>query len=72
MDGGILTLVISGAALAGGAIGWLGRQYRYRREARRQAALDAGKILNESKTLLQGMLNEIEDASQKEELYQTD
>ncbi|MBA7519650.1 Beta-barrel assembly-enhancing protease [subsurface metagenome] len=68
MDGGILTLVISGVALAGGAVGWLFRQYWYYRQAKKQAARDAGTILKERKTLLQEMLNEIEDTSQKEEL----
>jgi len=68
MDSGILALIISAATLAGGAIGWLVRQYWYYRQAKKQAAHDAGTILKERKTLLQEMLNEIGDASQKEEL----
>jgi len=68
MDGGMLALIISVATLAGGAIGWLFRQYWYLRAAQRQASNDASTILKERKTLLQEMLNEIEDASQKEEL----
>ena len=68
MDGGMLALIISVATLAGGAIGWLFRQYWYLRATQRQASNDASTILKERKTLLQEMLNEIEDASQKEEL----
>jgi len=69
MDGGILTLVISGAALIGGAIGWLGRQYWYRREAKRQAAQDAVTTLKERKILLEDMISNTKDPSAKEELY---
>lgn len=50
------------------AIGWLAREWWGWRKAKREATKDAVETLNERKTLLQEMLNEIEDASQKEEL----
>ncbi len=68
MDGGILTLVISGAVLVGGAIGWLGRQYWYRREAKRQAAHDASAILKEKKALLEDRIAKTKDSSLKSRL----
>jgi tetratricopeptide (TPR) repeat protein len=68
MDGGILALIIPAAVLAGGAVGWLIRQYRYRRESQRQAAHDASETLKDKKTTLEDMISKIEDAGQKEEL----
>jgi len=68
MDGGTLTLVISGAALVGGAIGWLGRQYWYRREARRQAAHDASDLLKEKKALLEDRIAKTKDSGLKSRL----
>lgn len=68
MDGGTLTLVISGAALIGGAIGWLGRQYWYRREARRQAAYDASESLKGKKALLEDKIAKTKDSGLKNRL----
>lgn len=68
MDGGMLVLIISAAALAGGAIGWLGRQYWYRREARRQAAHDASESLKEKKALLEDKIAKTKDSGLKNRL----
>lgn len=68
MDGGILTLVISGAALVGGTIGWLFRQYQYHQAAKREAAHDAGEMLKDKKTLLENMISKTEDAISKQTL----
>jgi len=64
MDTGWLPL----AAFILTAIGWLSREIWRWRRAKREATKDAIEILMKRKTLLQEMLNEIEDASQKGEL----
>ncbi|GAI55992.1 unnamed protein product, partial [marine sediment metagenome] len=64
MDIGWLSL----AAFILTAIGWISREIWRWRKAKREATKDAIETLNDSKTLLQGMLNEVEDASQKDEL----
>jgi len=66
MDGGILTLVISGAVLVGGAIGWLVRQFQQRKEAKRRAANDAGNILKERKKHLEDMISKTGDNDAKQ------
>ncbi|MBA7585590.1 Photosystem I assembly protein Ycf3 [subsurface metagenome] len=68
MDGGILALILAGAGLLGGAIGWLSSQYWQRWQAKRQAAGDASKILSDKKKLLEEMISGTEDESHKEEL----
>ena len=68
MDGEILALIISGATLIGGAIGWLVSQYWQRRNAMRQAAREANEILIEKKTSLEQGISKIENPSNKEKL----
>jgi len=64
MDTSVLPL----AAFILTAIGWISSEIRHWLKAKREATKDAIEILMKRKTLLQEMLNEIEDASQKEEL----
>ncbi len=68
MDGGIVAIIITGATLAGGAIGWFFRQYWQYRAIKSEAAHDAGKILNHKKAHLEDMISKTDDSNQKEEL----
>lgn len=68
MSGGIIALIISIATIVGGAVGWLFRQYRYRRESKRQAAYDAGEVLSNRKTLLEEMISKTQDDNTKQTL----
>jgi Flp pilus assembly protein TadD len=68
MEAEVLAWIIPLSGVVGGIIGWLSSQYWQHRAARRQASNDASTILNERKAILQEMLNNIEDESQKEEL----
>jgi len=61
MDSGNLTWIIPLATLAGGAIGWLSSQYWQHRQAKRQAAGDAGKILSDKKKLLEELRSKAEN-----------
>lgn len=69
MDFGIQNVIVPLVAFLVPAIGLLIREIHYRRKAKRQAALDAGKILNEKKALIEEMMAKIDDDSQKEELH---
>ena len=60
MDSGILAWIIPISAILGGALGWLGRQYQYHREARRQATFDASQILKEKKALIEEQIAQID------------
>ena len=64
MDAGIIAVV----GLVGGAIGWFSSQYWHHRQARRQAALDAGETLDQKKKLFEEMLSNEEDADRKQVL----
>ena len=68
MNGEILTLIIAGAALVGGAIGWFSRQYWNLRQAKRQAAQDASNILKEKKELLDDKIAKTKDSGSKNRL----
>ena len=68
MDAGILAWIIPISAILGGAIGWFFRQYWQYRATKREAALDAGKILHEKKTLIEEIIADIDEDSQKEAL----
>ncbi len=68
MSGGIQTLIISVAILVGGAIGWLFRQYQYRRAAKREAAHDASESLKEQKALLEDKIAKTKDSGLKSRL----
>ena len=50
------------------AIGWVSREIWRRRQARRQAASDAGKILGDKKKLLEDMVSKTEDSDSKKAL----
>jgi tetratricopeptide (TPR) repeat protein len=50
------------------AIGWGFREYWQRRNAKRQAAGDAGKILSDKKKLLEEMISGTKEAKRKKEL----
>ncbi|MFC2066651.1 tetratricopeptide repeat protein [Chloroflexota bacterium] len=68
MDSGLLVWIIPISAISGGAVGWFPRQYWQYRATKREAALDAGKILKEKKAHIEEMVAGIGDDSQKEEL----
>ena len=77
MDGGILALILSGAGLLGGAIGWLSSKYSQYRAGKRQEVhknfatlIEGRKVLGEMipktpdpkvKQALRSELNEVED-----------
>ncbi len=50
------------------AIAWVSRELWHRRSAKRQAAHDASKILNERKTLLEELISKTQDKLRKNEL----
>jgi tetratricopeptide (TPR) repeat protein len=50
------------------AIGWISRELWRRRQAKRQAASDAGKILSDKKKLLEDMISKTSDTSAKQKL----
>lgn len=68
MDSGIPAWIMPVALLVGGAIGWLSSQYWQHRRAKRQAADDASKILNEKKKLLTELISDTKKVKQREEL----
>jgi tetratricopeptide (TPR) repeat protein len=65
MDSSILGWIIPLSGIVGGAIGWVGKQYQYRREAKRQAGLDADETLKEKKTLLEELISKTSNGEQK-------
>jgi tetratricopeptide (TPR) repeat protein len=67
MDSQILIGLIPVAVVVGGAVGWLGRQYQYHREAKRQAGLDADQTLKEKKFLLEELISKTENSDKKVE-----
>ncbi len=68
MDSGIPAWITVVAALLGGAIGWFSQQYWQIRTLKRQAADDAGKILNDRKALIEEQITKTKDDRQKKEL----
>src|SRR3990172_12638593 len=70
MDGGFLAWIIPVAAIVGGAVGWMGRQYWHHREARIQAGNDARALLKDKRKLLFELLETEKDDDTKEQLNQ--
>jgi len=52
------------------AIGWISRELWRRRQAKRQAASDAGKILSQKKALIEEMISKTEDSDSKQQFIE--
>ena len=63
MDSDVLSWVIPLAAIIGAGIGWLGRQYWQRREARRQAWQDSIDNLVQQKIEIEDQISRNENLS---------
>jgi hypothetical protein len=66
LEGITLAVVIPVGLLVGSGFGWVGSQYWLRRNAKRQALLDAGETLKEKKLFLENELAKEQDENQKE------
>jgi len=68
IDSGTLALITTLAVLVGGAIGWFFRQYWQYRSVKREASLDANRLLKEQKAQLEEMITKTDDDIRKKEL----